>query len=148
MLFALTLGVTLVTVSGCAGAKGGNTVVRLYVGGTGSTEGYDVKAQPTAGGKTIENLYVLPDFALLVNSNVTDSNASPNGTKVTGHDEVEQWLENSNANSPAALNDIKSLIQAINKAHSDYNIDTLVDVTDYHDIEYISTYWLGGGEDS
>lgn len=147
-LMVLCMVLTLLPVSAFAAPKSGDTVVRFYVEGTGSTKGYDVKDQPTTGGKTIENLYVLPNFALLVNSNVTDSTAWPNGTKVTGHDKVEQWLENSNANSPAALKDIKSLIQAINDVYQDYGVNTKLDVTAYNDFEYISAEWIGGGDDS
>ena len=148
VLLTLCMILTLLPVSAFAAPKSGNTVVRFYVEGTGSTKGYDVKDQPTTGGKTIDNLYVIPNFALLVDSTVTASTASPNDQKLTGHNDVKQWLERNNASSPTALTNIKSLIQAINKVYIDYNIGTQLNANAYNDFEYISAEWIGGGDDS
>ena len=88
VLLTLCMILTLLPVSAFAAPKSGNTVVRFYVEDTGSTQGYNVEKQPTTGGGTIDNLYVMPNFALLVDSTVTASTASPNVQKLTGHNDV------------------------------------------------------------
>ena len=105
----LCMVLTLLPVSAFAAPKSGDTVVRFYVEDTGSTQGYNVAKQPTTGGGTI-TLWVVPNFALLANSNVTNSTASPDGGKIEGHDAVKQWMGGNNEDSPAGMNNIQRLI--------------------------------------
>ena len=147
-LMVLCMVLTLLPVSAFAAPKSGNTVVRFYVEGTGSTQAYSVTDQPTSGGGTIPNLYVLPNFALLADSTVSTSSAPRDIEKVEGDTEVENWLKKYDADSPKALQNIGNLITAINRVYEKYDIKTRLNPAAYNDFQYISASWIGGGDDS
>ena len=146
MVFCMVL--TLLPVSAFATPANSDTVVRFYVEGTGSTQAYSVTNQPTSGGGTISDLYVLPNFALLAGSTVSTSTAPTGGEKVEGDTEVEKWLSQNNAASPEALQNIGNLIAAINEVYKQYGINTTLDPAAYNDFQYVSASWIGGGDDS
>ena len=95
-----------------SGVQSGNTVVRFYVVGTGSTKGYDVYGQPTSGGGTT-SLYVTPDCALIEELTVRDSNA-PWDSKNSGDAAVKQWLEDYADGVPSELADIDAIVNTVN----------------------------------
>ena len=126
---------------GSSWGQDNNTVVRFYVVGTGSKQGYDVENQPVSGMNPI-TLYVTEDCALIEDLTVEDSSA-PQETKYNqGDSTVRAWLEKYADGVPDELADIDTIVNTVNSVYKKHNIPTELKTDYFNTYEFESANWI------
>lgn len=142
-IMSLCMIVSLLPVSALAyegSPRQGNTVVRFYVVGTGSTKGYDVYGQPMSGGGTTP-LYVTEDCALIEELTVRDSNA-PQGGNNNGDEAVTAWLNQYAGGVPNELANLNAIVDTVNSVYDNYGISTRLKTDYFNTYEFESANWI------
>ena len=126
---------------GSSWGQDNNTVVRFYVVGTDSKQGYDVENQPVSGMNPI-TLYVTEDCALIEDLTVEDSSA-PQETKYNqGDSTVRAWLEKYADGVPDELADIDTIVNTVNSVYKKHNIPTELKTDYFNTYEFESANWI------
>lgn len=125
---------------GGSGVQSGNTVVRFYVVGTGSTKGYDVYGQPMSGGDTTP-LYVTEDCALIEDLTVENSTAPQELSYNRGDQIVRDWLDTYANGVPSALENIGAIVDTVNAEYKTYDIPTQLKTDYFNAYEFESANW-------
>ena len=125
---------------GGSGVQSGNTVVRFYVVGTGSTKGYDVYGRPMSGGDTTP-LYVTEDCALIEDLTVENSTAPQELSYNRGDQIVRDWLDTYANGVPSALENIGAIVDTVNAEYKTYDIPTQLKTDYFNAYEFESANW-------
>lgn len=141
----LVLAMVLGMFPAAAGAAG-NTIIRFYVSGTGSTRDYSVADQPMGDG-TRGSLKVESNFALLESATITDSSALADQPKIEGDEAVRAWLEE-NARIPDELENIEAVVTAVNDVYRANDISTTLQTNHFTGFEFESAGWVGSNDSS
>lgn len=142
-IMSLCMIVSLLPVSALAyegSPRQGDTVVRFYVVGTGSTDGYNVDNQPMSGGTTTP-LYVTEDCALIEDLTVENSSASQSGSN-SGDSTVRQWLADYADGVPNELSNIDAIVDTVNSVYENYGISTRLKTDYFNAYEFESANWI------
>ena len=125
---------------GGSGVQSGNTVVRFYVVGTGSTKGYNVSNQPMSGGDTTP-LYVTEDCALIEDLTVETSTAPQELIYNQGDQNVRDWLDIYANGVPSALTNIGAIVNTVNAEYKKYDIPTQLKTEYFNAYKFESANW-------
>ena len=143
-IMSLCMIVSLLPVSALAyegSPRQGNTVVRFYVVGTGSTKGYDVYGQPMSGGSTT-SLYVTPDCALIEELTVKTSTAPQQSVNNNGNEAVTAWLNQYAGGVPNELANLNAIVDTVNSVYENYGISTQLKTDYFNAYEFESANWI------
>lgn len=141
---SLCMIVSLLPVSALAyegSPRQGDTVVRFYVVGTGSTDGYNVDNQPMSGGTTTP-LYVTEDCALIEKLTVKTSTAPQQSVNNNGNEAVTAWLNQYADGVPNELANLNAIVDTVNSVYENYGISTRLKTDYFNAYEFESANWI------
>ena len=140
-LLAWVMLFSLLPATALAAPWDGDTVIRFYVIGAGSVQGYNVEKQPMSGGEST-TLYVVEDFALIEALNITNSDARPGGTN-QGDAAVRAWLDQYANGVPSELANIEAIVETVNTEYEKRDISTRLQEDYFNGFQFESANWEG-----